>query len=112
MKFVSAAPTGAATNNTNNQLLIAMTTKALLLLSFVGLTAFGTLPEAQAGSYRRSYNYCAPYKVSTCEVDRCRQCRVAYDDCGHRYTYHVTVITYRDHYSDGSARTYTRTYRS
>lgn len=50
------------------------------------------------------------YKVSTCEIDRDRQCRTGYDHCGKPYTYHVTVVTYRDHYSDGSYRTYTKVY--
>jgi len=51
--------------------------------------------------------YCKPYKVSTCEVNRYKECRTAYDHCGKPYTYHVTIITYRDTYSDGSFKTYT-----
>lgn len=64
-------------------------------------------------SYGHSYghgHHCQPYKVSTCEVNRYRQCRTKYDHCGHPITYHVTVVTYRDHYSDGSTRTYTKVY--
>lgn len=62
-----------------------------------------------SGGYGHGHS-CQPYKVSTCEVNRYRQCRTGYDHCGHPYTYHVTVVTYRDHYSDGSSRTYTKVY--
>jgi hypothetical protein len=51
--------------------------------------------------------HCQPYKVSTCEVNRCQECRTAYDHCGKPYTYHVTIITYRDTYSDGTYNDYT-----
>lgn len=53
---------------------------------------------------------CQPYRVSSCEINRCQQCLTAYDNCGHPYMYHVTVVTYRDTYSDGSCQTYTRTF--
>jgi hypothetical protein len=62
-------------------------------------------PKYEAPRYEPTY--CKPYKVSTCEVSRCRECRTAYDHCGKPYTYHVTIITYRDTYSDGSFKTYT-----
>lgn len=74
-------------------------------------------------SYRPSYNgyhqqprysnggHCAtPYKVRTVEVNRYSQCRTAYLPCGRPYTYHVTVVTYRDHYSNGSTRTWSQTF--
>lgn len=51
--------------------------------------------------------HCKPYKVSTCEINRCQECRTAYDHCGKPYTYHVTIITYRDTYSDGTYNDYT-----
>lgn len=55
-------------------------------------------------------NHCAPVRLlHTCEVDRRRVCRTGYDHCGRPYTYHVTVVTYRETYSNGSTRTYTRT---
>ncbi len=55
-------------------------------------------------------SHCAPVRLlHTCEVDRRKVCRTAYDHCGRPYTYHVTVVTYRETYSNGSTRTYTRT---
>lgn len=51
-----------------------------------------------------------PYVVKTCEINRYRQCRTAYDRFGRPHKYHVTVVTYRDTYSNGTCRTYTRTY--
>ena len=62
-------------------------------------------PTYQTPRYEPTY--CKPYKVSTCEVNRFKECRTAYDHCGKAYTYHVTIITYRDTYSDGSFKTYT-----
>lgn len=74
-------------------------------------------------SYRPSYNgyhqqprysnggHCAtPYKVRTVEVNRYSQCRTAYLPCGRPYTYHVTVVTYCDHYSNGTTRTWSQTF--
>lgn len=67
--------------------------------------------NSYVGHSFRSQNHCAtPHRVRTIEVCRNRVCRTAYNSCGQRYTYHVTVVTYRDIYSNGSSRTYTRTY--
>jgi hypothetical protein len=78
-----------------------------------------------AGSYRGGHSsghgyvaprytpsHCAPvvYKTHTVEVNRYTQCRTAYDHCGRPYTYHVTVVTYCDHYSNGTSRTWSRTF--
>ncbi len=61
--------------------------------------------------YVPSYSHCAPvYKTCTVEVARYTQCRTAYDHCGRPYTYHVTVVTYCDHYSNGTTRTWSRTF--
>jgi len=58
-----------------------------------------------------NHGHCAqPYKVSTVEVNRYTQCRTAYDHCGRPYTVHVTVVTYCDHYSNGTTRTWSRTF--
>ncbi len=65
------------------------------------------------GGYGHGYGHgCEPqpYKVSTVEVNRYSQCKTAYDHCGRPYTYHVTVVTYCDHYSNGSSRTWSRTF--
>ena len=62
-------------------------------------------------SYNQSQGHCAqPYKISTSEVNRYTQCRTAYDHCGRPYTYHVTVVTYCDHYSNGTTRTWSQTF--
>ena len=62
-------------------------------------------------SYNQGRGHCAqPYKVSTVEVNRYTQCRTAYDHCGRPYTYHVTVVTYCDHYSNGTTRTWSQTF--
>lgn len=50
------------------------------------------------------------YKVRTVEISRHVHCRTAFDRRGRPYEYHVTVVTYCDHYSDGSRRTWTRTF--
>ena len=55
--------------------------------------------------------YCAPpYKVRTVEVSLYTQCRTAYLPCGRPYTYHVTVVTYCDHYSNGTTRSWSQTF--
>lgn len=57
-------------------------------------------------------SHCAPavYKVNTVEVNRYTQCRTAYDHCGRPYSYHITVVTYCDHYSNGTTRTWSQTF--
>ena len=98
-------------------------TIATLAIAVTSLVAF--TPEAEAGNtgdvlrfigqqihrnYGPSYGggHCTPYVVRTIEV--CRRCetRTGYRPCGSVYYYNVTVITYRDIYSNGTHRTYTR----
>ena len=86
--------------------------KTFLIIAIAAASLSFTATQAQAGSYRHSSGYCAPYRVSTCEVSRCSYCQTAYDRCGYPYHYTVTVVTYRDSYSDGSSRTYTSSFRS
>jgi len=87
-----------------------MKTLLVAAIAAVGLN-FAT-PQAEAGQYRCANTYYAPYRVSTCEVGRWSQCQVGYDNCGRAFHYTVTVVTYRDFYSDGQTRTYNVTYRS
>ncbi len=61
-------------------------------------------------SYGGNRHCAQPYKVSTVEVNRYTQCQTAYDHCGRPYTVHVTVVTYCDHYSNGTSRTWSRTF--
>lgn len=58
--------------------------------------------------HRYSRTYSAPYRVRTQEVNRCNYPRTAYNRYGRPYRYHVTVVTYRDFYSDGRCVTYRR----
>ncbi len=63
------------------------------------------------GGYGHDHGHYRPvYKLHTVEVNRTRHCRTAYDHCGRPYTYHVTVVTYCDHYSNGTSRTWSRTF--
>ena len=76
---------------------------------------FGLAQTSDPGQYcRPTYSHCAPkvYKTSTCEINRRYECRYAYNHCGKRYSYRVAVITYKDHYSNGTWRTWTRTVRA
>ncbi|MBU6300457.1 MAG: hypothetical protein KGS60_02800 [Verrucomicrobia bacterium] len=79
----------------------------LCIIACLGLTG----GNAQAGGKRYSYsnNHCV-YKTHTCEVNRCRHKKMGYDACGHCYTYWITVVTYRDYYSNGTTRSYQVTY--
>ncbi len=86
--------------------------KTLLIALSAAATLGSTATHANAGCYRYIPSYCAPYRVSTCEVNRCSYCKTAYDRCGNRYHYTVTVVTLRDYFSDGSFRTYTQSFRS
>jgi hypothetical protein len=62
--------------------------------------------------YCEPVRHCEVYKVSTCEINRCCHQKVGYDHCGRSYYYTVTVVTYRNYYSDGSSNTFTRTFSS
>ena len=62
--------------------------------------------------YCEPVRHCEVYKVSTCEINRCCHQKVGYDHCGRSYYYTVTVVTYRNYYSNGSSDTFTRTFRS
>lgn len=73
---------------------------------------------ATSNQFSRNHSYsghrhqCTPYLVSTCEVNRQTYCRPVYDSCGRMRQVHITVVTYKAHYSDGSCRTYTRSFYS
>jgi len=111
--------------------LIALATAAAATLAVVGASTAEAGPRyygggsygggGYAGGYRGGYGYVAPsygrghcapvvYKTHTVEVNRYTQCRPAYDHCGRPYTYHVTVVTYCDYYSNGTTRTWSRTF--
>ena len=89
------------------------TNMKIMLIALITATTLGsTAMNADAGCYRPVRSYCAPYRTSTCEIRQRSYCETAYDRCGNRYRFNVTVVTYRDYFSDGSSRTYTRSYRS
>lgn len=62
------------------------------------------------GHHHHHHHHAPAYKVSTVEVNRRVHCRTAYDHRGRPYSYHVTVVTYCDHYSNGTTRTWSRTF--
>lgn len=68
--------------------------------------------EYRPSRYCEPVRHCEVYKVSTCEIGRCCHQRVGHDHCGRCYYYTVTVVTYRNYYSDGSSNTFTRTFQS
>ncbi len=86
--------------------------KSILTLAIAALTLIAAVPSAEAGYGYSCQHYCRPVYCSTVVVCRHTECRWATDHCGRRYSYHVTVVTYADVYSDGSRRTYTRTFRA
>jgi hypothetical protein len=83
---------------------------AILVLATLSL-AIAPATQARDNGYR-SAAYCAPRLICTKEVCRRTECRWATDHCGRRYSYEVTVITYANHYSDGSRNVFTRTFRA
>ena len=87
-----------------------MKTIAILALATLTLAA---APASHAAEYGyRTVGYCAPYIVCTKEVCRRTVCQYAYDHCGRRYSHQVVVVTYANHYSDGSTRTFIRSFRA
>ncbi len=79
--------------------------KTLIIAATIALATLAA-PSAQAG-------YCPPvYKTSTCVVDKCSYKKWTTDYCGKRYSYTVTVVTYRDTYSNGTSKTYKQSFRS
>ncbi len=85
--------------------------KTLLIAALAAASLSLNAAKAHEGSCS-TVSYCAPYRVSTCVVNRCSYCKTVYDRCGYPYHYTVTVVTYRDSYSDGSNQIYTRSFRS
>lgn len=101
-----------------------MKTKSSSILALAFALATLTLaaaPAAQAGDYAPHthtrtvlVDYCATAPRFLCTKELCRrtECRYALDHCGRRVSFQVVVITYADFYSDGSSRSYNRTYRA
>lgn len=103
------------------------TMKNTIVTLAIAFTAFvGFSPQAEAGTKREILRYvghqfagnhghqhyrhgsCTPYVVHTAELGRHCETRTGYRPCGSVYYYSVTVVTYRDFYSNGTSRTYTR----
>jgi hypothetical protein len=68
----------------------------------------GNRPIIIGGGFGVSF---APRYVSTRELYRTIQTQWGYDGYGNAFSYNVLVITYADYYSNGTSRTYTRSYR-
>jgi hypothetical protein len=93
--------------------------KTIVSLAIATLT-FVAAPAAHAHDFGRrtviitssfAPHYCAPRYVCTKELYRRIENQWVYDGFGSAYSVNVLVITYADYYSDGSARSYTRSYR-
>ena len=98
-----------------------MKTLAIVALAITGFTLAPTASAHDHGikfSKQKSFHnhhhsfHCAPTYVCTKEICRTTQCRYAYDHCGHKYIYHVTVVTYANYFSDGSYTTFQKSYRA
>jgi hypothetical protein len=55
-------------------------------------------------------HYCPPTLVCTKEIDRCYHIKSGYDSHGCFFHYKVMVVTYASYYSNGTTRTFTRTF--
>ena len=86
--------------------------KTFLVLALAAFTFTAAPSITQASDCYRTVSYCKPYVVCTEILSKCRSRRMGYDSCGNCYYYFVTVVTYRDVYSDGSTQRYTRSFRS
>ena len=98
--------------------------KKIILTLAIAVTALvGFTPEAEAGTkgdvlrfigkqiaknQGHHHGGCTPYVVRSMEIGRHFETRTGYRPCGAIYYYNVTVITYRDFYSNGTSRTYTK----
>ena len=101
-----------------------MKTLLALIVATVGLAA--AAPEASAGGHRHGhigvnfghsgvsvhFNRCHVYKLYTKETCRRYFFKTLYNHCGSPYTVRYVTITYRDFYSNGTSRCYTRTLRA
>ena len=91
-----------------------MKTKFFVLLAIAGTSLLIT-PTSEAREHGRSehsFSHCAPRVICIKVISQHSECRVGYDHCGKKYTYHVTVVTYLEIRSDGSRRTYSKTLRA
>jgi len=95
--------------------------KTILAVALATVALLGFTSEVKAGPghhHGPSWGYHSPrgghcggpvYKIRTVVICSRQECRTGYYPCGRPYTYRVTVVTYRDIFSNGTSRTYTRT---
>ena len=101
--------------------------KKFLALIFAAAGIAAAAPEASAGgrcgvginfghghgpSIKLNFSPCHVYKLYTKEICRRYFCKTHYTHCGRAYHVRYVTITYRDFYSNGTSRTYTRTHRA
>ena len=99
--------------------------KKLLALVFAAAGIAAAAPEASAGGrcgvginfghghgIKLNFSPCHVYKLYTKEICRRYFCKTHYTHCGRPYHVRYVTITYRDFYSNGTSRTYTRTLRA
>ena len=91
------------------------------LLAVVAVFGFTAAPKAEArphisvsfghGHGYKHGHYCPPRKIRTCIVHTCYRTKYYFDHCGHKRYYRIKIVTYRSYYSNGTSRSYTRTFR-
>jgi hypothetical protein len=94
-----------------------MKTIAIVALAIAGFSITPTASALDHGFNHHHHNHnhsfqSAPTYVGTKEIGRTTQCQYGYDNCGHKYIYHVTVVTYANYFSDGSYTTFKKVYRA
>jgi hypothetical protein len=95
--------------------------KTIASLVFATLT-LSTVPSVKAHDHCgpkiivqtcTPHHFCAtPYVICTKELCRDIQWRCVYDSYGCQHTVAYYVVTYANFYSDGSRRSFTRTFRA
>ena len=87
--------------------------KKLTLAIVIAAAALFSGVNAEAGQcYRPPVQHCHVYKVHTCEINRCYHWKTSYDHCGHPFRYRILVVTYKDTFSNGTYKTWTKSYRA
>ncbi len=89
--------------------------KSLILITLIA-TALLTLGSSNvaAASSDTEVPYFAPkvFKVKTAEIERCQMQKLVMKSNGEAIRFWVTVVTFKDVFSDGSNRIWKRTIRA
>jgi hypothetical protein len=86
---------------------------SLVITTLTTLIAVSTTQAHDHGGKSKKHiiiQSCMPVPHCTKEIDRCYHTKSGYDSHGCFIHYKVLVITYASYYSNGSSRTFTRTF--